>query len=169
MPLIGPSVDRRTLTLVCRLARSETLKGLVCFACAQLFTSVKSWECMYKPSRNPHSQAYNSDIRMCKVSDTLLCLEMKDLEAFMRNFSLEEFRKRYARADSACGNPLEGAHELDPDSVEWQRRLLIPEKGLEITLLCCPEDVQMGRSCKHSQAELCAECMIPLCQQCEGA
>ena len=34
MPLIGPSVDRRTLTLVCRLARSETLRGLACFTCA---------------------------------------------------------------------------------------------------------------------------------------
>ena len=33
MPLIGPSVDRRTLALVCRLANSNTLRCLTCFAC----------------------------------------------------------------------------------------------------------------------------------------
>ena len=44
MPLIGPSVDRRSLSLVTRLANSDTIRSLMCFTCAQIFTSVKSWE-----------------------------------------------------------------------------------------------------------------------------
>ena len=44
MPIIGPSVDRRTLTLLCRLANSDTVCSLVCFACAQIHRWVASWE-----------------------------------------------------------------------------------------------------------------------------
>ena len=89
MPLVGPSVDRRTLTMVCRLAKSETLHGLVCIACTQLLTRVNAWECMYKPCRSFESEASKSDIRMCRVGDTLLQLERDDLQAFLRNFSLD--------------------------------------------------------------------------------
>ena len=39
MPIIGPSVDRRTLTLVCRLAQSSTLASLICFLCGQVHTT----------------------------------------------------------------------------------------------------------------------------------
>ena len=70
MPLIGPSVDRRTLTLVCRLARSATLRALVCFTCAQVFTSVKAWERMYGSAAGRwclEAGDSKAQIRMCKV------------------------------------------------------------------------------------------------------
>ena len=39
VPLIGPAVDRRTMTLVYRVANSETIKSLMCFCCCLLYTS----------------------------------------------------------------------------------------------------------------------------------
>ena len=169
MPLIGPSVDRRTLTLVCRLARSETLRGLVCFTCAQVFTSVTSWERMHGPAPSREALDSKAAIRMCNVGETLLKLEGTDLSAFMRNCSLELFRKRYGQEDSPNGSPFASAPELAPDAGEWQRRLLIPSKGQEVSLLCCPEDARRGSRCRHSDVQLCAECSIPLCQRCEEA
>ena len=47
VPLIGPSTDRRTLALVCRLANSQTVRALVCFTCGQVHTNVACWEQMY--------------------------------------------------------------------------------------------------------------------------
>ena len=47
VPIVGPSTDRRTLTLVCRLANGDTIRSLICFMCGQIHTSVSSWEQMY--------------------------------------------------------------------------------------------------------------------------
>ena len=47
MPTVGPSVDRRSLAYVQRLAHSANIKGLVCFSCAQIYTWVRSWKRMY--------------------------------------------------------------------------------------------------------------------------
>jgi serine/threonine-protein kinase RIO1 len=49
MPLIGPSVDRRTLSMVHKLCRDDTVKGMVCCVCAQVHTHVSSWNRMWKP------------------------------------------------------------------------------------------------------------------------
>jgi hypothetical protein len=89
MPLVGPSVDRRTLTFVCKLAGSDSLCALICFGCAQLHTSVKSWETFGRLSEHRGKLWSNSDIRMLRVSDTLLHLERKDPKLFVQSFSYE--------------------------------------------------------------------------------
>ena len=122
MPLIGPSVDRRTLTLVCRLARSATLRALVCFTCAQVFTSVKAWERMYGSAAGRwclEAGDSKAQIRMCKVQDTLLKLRAKDSAAFMRICCLGEFRTRYGSAEGPGANPFANALDLAPGSTEW--------------------------------------------------
>lgn len=89
MPLVGPSVDRRTLTFVCKLAGSDSLCALICFGCAQLHTSVKSWEKFSRLSGHRGKLWSNSDIRLSPVSDTLLQLERKDPKLFVQSFSYE--------------------------------------------------------------------------------
>ena len=49
LPLIGPSVDRRTLAMVHKLCRSENIHGMICFVCAQVHTHVACWDQMWKP------------------------------------------------------------------------------------------------------------------------
>ena len=49
MPLIGPTVDRRTLSMVNNMCCDDTVKGMVCFVCAQVHTHVASWNQMWKP------------------------------------------------------------------------------------------------------------------------
>ena len=81
VPLIGPAVDRRTMTLVYRVANSETIKSLMCFCCAQIYTWVASWEKMYGgPGSSPCPEAWNSksEIRMYAVADSILKLHRED-------------------------------------------------------------------------------------------
>ena len=88
MPLIGPSVDRRTLALVYRLANSKTLRGLTCFACAQLFTEVESWTRLFRTTCEGNdgtgkqirwrASGHLSEIRMCRVDKMLFKLEDTD-------------------------------------------------------------------------------------------
>ena len=49
MPLIGPSVDRRTLAMVHKLCCDSTVQGMVCCVCASVHTHVACWDRMWKP------------------------------------------------------------------------------------------------------------------------
>ena len=99
------------------------------------------------------------------VQDTLLKLEREDHEAFMLNCSLQLFRHRFAGESHANGEAFESSSELEAGCWEWQRRLLIPRKEA-VPLLCCPEDVETCRRCRHQPHELCGFCRIPLCHHC---
>ena len=43
IPVIGPSLDRRMLRLMANVLNSNSVKGLICFACATVHTYVRSW------------------------------------------------------------------------------------------------------------------------------
>ena len=88
MPLVGPSVDRRTLTFVCKLAGSDSLCALICFGCAQLHTSVKSWETFGRLSEHRGKLWSNSDIRMLRLSDTFAAFGTEGPEAVRAKFFL---------------------------------------------------------------------------------
>ena len=47
VPIIGPAIDRRMITLLNKLANSDTLQSAVCFVCAQLHTWVQCWTQMH--------------------------------------------------------------------------------------------------------------------------
>ena len=116
----------------------------------------------------------HSAINQYTVGQTLLELEKLDSASFRATFQLNYFKKNYACDDAESGNPFERAEELVEGHPEWQRRLLLHEKGanadqqLETWLLCCPEDVQHSAQCKHDATALCQHCVIPLCQRCVG-
>jgi hypothetical protein len=163
VPLLGPSIDRRSLSLVCKLARSENLQALICFGCAQLHTWVRCWQGTKKTQFQSHG-----NIRMKSVQGSLLSLENKNPELFMRAFSVEGFKARYARDDAPGGNPFANDDVLSSDCWEWRRRLLLPSKDQHVDILCCPEDVERSKHCiAHEDFELCHGCRIPLCSCCE--
>ena len=92
MPLVGPSVDRRALTLACRLANSDTVCALSCFACAQLHTWVSSWEKQHPTQgSNPLLNGQRANFAYHSVADTLLRFRERKPAAFMLTFSLQNF------------------------------------------------------------------------------
>ena len=71
MSLLGPSVDRRALTWVCRLANSMTIRSLMCFTCAQLHTHVPCWDRMFQCGQRSHLHALGNkgNISMYSVEE----------------------------------------------------------------------------------------------------
>jgi hypothetical protein len=78
MPLIGPSVDRRNLAMVHKLACSDNIQGLICFACAQIYTHVKSWNRMWPESSQMNRESFAGhdvcEIKYYKIKDSLFRL-----------------------------------------------------------------------------------------------
>ena len=128
MPMTGASVDRRSLTGACRAAQSNTVRSLICFGCAQQYTSVKCWETLCHESTWHSHQKSFADIRMLRVADSLLLLEGRDPEMLASWFSMDVFRRRYARDDAASGNPFQSGGPWEGAHWEWRRELLIPAK-----------------------------------------
>ena len=83
--------------------------------------------------------------------------------------SYKAFRARYAREDGPGGNPFEHGGLDDATDWEWRRKLLLPHKEQSVILLCCPEDVQISKTCRHELHEMCAECWVPFYNTCESA
>ena len=171
MPLIGPSVDRRTLALLSRLANSTTIQSMMCFCCAQLGTHVRSWDRMYRcgqhgvGGRHVGHNYSKGDICMFTVEESLLAYHEQDCEGFLRHFSRDRFRHVYATERPGDGNPFENAPELDDGQTEWLRVLNV--SGVPVVLLCCPEDTKRCEGCRlKPEGEMCKRCQIPLCATC---
>ena len=171
MPLIGPSVDRRTLALVSRLANSSTIQSLVCFCCAQVRTHVRPWDKMYDcgqrgvGGRHTGHKYSRGDIRMYTVEESLHAYQERDSDGFLRDFSRDRFRHVYGAERPGDGNPFENAPELDDGQTEWLRVLDV--SGVSVVLLGCPEDTKRCQGCCHKpEGEICKRCQIPLCDTC---
>ena len=136
VPLIGPSVDRRTLALLTRVANSENICSLVCFACAQVFTHVRTWDRMFDDFRDRDNalaaearqglwqhHCTQSDIRYRTVASSLLKHLERYEDGFRSNFDLRAFTANYGTEKQPGDNPFANASELAGGNYEWQRVL----------------------------------------------
>ena len=180
IPLLGPSVDRRTLALVGKVANSDTISSLMCFACAQIRTHVESWNGLYDPTSTGldkeeaqerlGTRRYRSvgEISYCPVKFSLLRQYDENRTAFFGNFSWTRCKAAYASDRTPGGNVFEGTSALRETGTEWRRIVRLGRSGQDdVPLLCCPEDVKPCRWGKHGSDVLCGECEIPLCLECE--
>ena len=83
IPLIGPSVDRRMLSLLHRVCNSETICSLICASCAQVHVSVTAWTQQFH-----HTQTWKAHgdklcaIQYYRVQDSLLKLMQRNPDTF---------------------------------------------------------------------------------------
>ena len=177
VPLIGPAIDRRTLTLVTRLANSATIQSKVCFCCAQVHVHAKAWTKMYKPATHglPDSVGYRhvaardskADIEDYTAEESLHAYRRRDSTGFDQTFSRDRFVKEYATEGPTQGNAFANSHDFyrEDGKTDWVRVMAIGKETL--TLLCCPEDVRSTAGCRHDpDANICKHCRIPLCHMC---
>ena len=134
LPIIGSSLDRRTFEHLREVYRSERIRSLVCFICAQIRTDTCH---------------VNSDIRMRPVrciTGKLICTRPMRIEggisekSFRLNFCRRTFIQRFAPHDGPLYSKLfrESGHR----SWEWRRRIVFPD-GRRGDAFCCPEDVEL--------------------------
>ena len=98
IPLIGPSRDRRMLSLLTHVCNSDTLKALVCVACAHVHTSIRSWHkpCVRHPEAWGRAGTVRSGIQNWAVEKTICQMLRRNVSAFAGTFQLGKFKERYA-------------------------------------------------------------------------
>ena len=168
VPIIGPAIDRRILTILNKLANSDTLQSAVCFVCAQLHTWVQSWTQIHGEAwPNFKSQA---PIRWLKLKIRCWLGKIWTHICFWKLSMSLDSKNKFAAENEAHDNPFSNASELKVGDTEWQRKLFISEKNVALWILCCPEDVnaRKSRRCQHNDDVLCAHCEIPVCCKCES-
>ena len=67
IPLIGPSVHRRILSLMYKLLNSETVKAYCCFPCANEKTYVRKWAKFHRHDDGWESSWAASEMRLFPV------------------------------------------------------------------------------------------------------
>ena len=166
VPLLGPSVDRRTFQHLRDLYNDEKLLCLICVACAQKF--------VYRAGVLQSGAIGNvGDISICTGAD----FGRLPPGQIFKNFSMARFSELYAFPPSqppeGCGgahstSPLHGVPDLADDNWEWRRLLQVP--GLEEqVIICCPEDVTRSEACgDHAAHIICQHCCLPVCSGCWG-
>ena len=119
VPVVGPSIDRRSLALVRDVYNDDSIYSLVCFTCAQIKT---------------HVPGNNSDIEYTQNQ-----LQSLDATVLKDNLCFRTFKERYASE----GTLLE-AEGISANSWLWRRKLIFSSSPSRepLEVLCCPEDVQ---------------------------
>jgi hypothetical protein len=142
LPLVGPTNDRRMLSLVTRLANSHTIRSQICFCCDQIYSNVKSWSRHmtggWKHMSNDHD---SGQISMQKVGE-LLKYYARDPEGFKTSFSLARFRGQYG-ATNPAGDAFGASTELAPGRSDWQCKIHGFPGDADFWALCNPEDVSV--------------------------
>ena len=152
VPIVGPSVDRRTFGHLREVYNDKDICSLICFVCAQRRTHTK----------HPNSLIQRRYLELFKPDHTERALNevlrIHTPQQFLKNLCRKTFLHRFARQ----GTPLWKADFLGPtedsavvtkniilpqedqadSDIAWEwRRLYLAADGGVWDLLCCPEDV----------------------------
>ena len=170
VPIIGPSLDRRVLSLLTGFCNSQSIEALVCVACGQIHTHVKSWTKRWrKETWRTSGNDYFPAISRRSVELTLLKMLRVNRTCFSNSFELRCFLKRFASDAHPEGNPFTNAQEFAKGCYEWKRRFPAAghmADGEVCEVLCCPEDVRSTSRCQHAADTLCPHCEIAICNSC---
>ena len=113
VPMIGPSLDRRMITLLMRLCNSDTVHSLVCVACGQIHTCVNSWKRKWSESTWLSSnESLLPAIQYRSVASTLLKMMRVNKDVFSRSFELNRFLERFANDAHPDGNPFRNCQDF---------------------------------------------------------
>ena len=177
IPLVGPSIDRRSFEQSMRVFNDERIGSLICLCCARIRLK---------------TGGPRSDIKFVKGSWLL----SRPVGSLSKNLSMATFTERYRQPETPLSaNFMDegGAHDIPrPNFEDWQLRLHhsvmdaaeIAQKFdntsanrkryeelahlAESSLLCCPEDLRCQHGCVADKT-LCRDCEVPVCFECEHA
>ena len=140
MPIVGPSVDRRTFAHVAQDMSEDAIQSLICMCCAQLRRS---------------SNTTNADIARVNSGEYFKSLCPVSFQA---NWDFAEYMKHYGSTDVLQNHP-----DLQDGNWTWRRQLTVPKFQGRV-ILCAPEDVTCSQT--HNYNILCENCTFPLCFEC---
>ena len=152
-PLLGVATDRRSLAHLREVFYEENVATLICFVCGCKHLKIDGYDKFGKPVRKG-----TIDFRPDMHRTLKRMFEDEDYEKSWRyNFSYKHFKNRFGEAVSSDPGLQDGVYE-------WRRNVRRGSATEEI--LCCPEDVKRGKSCRHDDQTVCSRCHIPICNEC---
>jgi hypothetical protein len=155
VPELGVSIDRRTLSHVSEVFGEDNVKVLMCFSCACKEIAYSGYDKFGFPVQKGKIAMRRNRKQLQKIlgGDE----DEAARTAWDANLSAKRFKSLYG--DAVATDP-----GMQADSFEWIRK--VRRAGGVDTILCCPEDVEMSRACKHDFSFVCADCHIPYCNEC---
>jgi len=184
VPIVGPSVDRRTFGHLREVYNDASIYSSICFVCAQRRTHTNHRNSLIQKR---HLELFKPDHTKRAEEEVLRIFSP---EQYLRNLCRKTFLHRFARQ----GTPLWNANFLGPmesspvvtsnitlpaktaDNLEeaWEwRRLYQAADGGFWDLLCCPEDVECTADCNHlkhagvdARHIVCRNCLVPVRDEC---
>ena len=186
VPVVGPSVDRRTFGHLREVYNDDAIRSMICFVCAQRRTHTV----------HPNSAIQRRYLELFEARQTqrdvdkVLCIH--SARQYVSNLCRKTFLHRFARQGTPLWNakflrpmekdtlvtPIIGKPqpcEEDEDVEEcWEwRRVYLASNGDLWDLLCCPEDVVCTAECRHANSDhiqadhiVCKNCLVPICDEC---
>jgi len=156
IPMVGPSIDRRSIGLVTKHYNDDAVCSLVCFVCGQI---------------KPQTLGVNSLIAR-RSSGWFTCMGQKTLEA---NLGWGRWEKDYG-----CRMPLSqygpGHCRATPQG-DWSCKAYVVNggKATHIELFGCPEDWECSSAASDRAShtdekgvlKLCKGCTLPVCRSCQ--
>ena len=159
-PMLGLSVTRRSLNLLCLRYNDTQMKCLCCFVCGQLRTTVKGYSAANLQKPSSEAGGVSSEIEFRRIVD-LTHLELDHPGVLLNNTSYSLWKKRYVDPKQFDGkmNPLQHA---SPSCVPWSS-LVSTERaqhisrwaldmalmGKSVTMFGCTEHVV---GCSHRRS-----------------
>ena len=152
-PVLGVATDRRSLAHLREVFYEENVATLICFVCGCKHLKIDGYDKFGRPVRKG-----TIDYRPDMHRTLKRMFEDDDYEKSWRyNFSYKHFKNRFGEAVSSDPGLQDGVYE-------WRRNVRRGSATEEI--LCCPEDVKRGTSCRHDDQTVCSRCHIPICNEC---
>jgi len=153
IPLVGPSVDRRSIGLLTKDYNNKSVRSLICFVCGQI---------------KPQTPGPNSLIALCGEA-WFASLGKDTLEV---NLGWKRWEQHYGGC-SPLAQYGPGRSAANPQG-EWCCRIHVAKGNANIEMFGCPEDWQCARGgsdrATHTDnadiVQLCKDCSLPVCHSC---
>ncbi len=184
VPVVGPSIDRRTFQHLRDVYNDSEIYSLICAVCAQRRTHTKHHN---SAIRRRHLELFEPN-HTERSAEHVLRIHVP--QQYLRNLCRKTFLHCFVRPgtplyDADFLQPMEPDEEVSPNILLPEAHTEHPEKAWDLRrlykcttgniwdLLCCPEDIKSTEQCDHTNERgydaahiVCQHCLVPVCLEC---
>ena len=164
-PISSFAIERRAVDSYMRAIECSAIEAPMCFICACKFPYVSSRTKNEINWRKPFMQVSEKDSRI----KTFMTWQYDEVQYM---FGLDEYLENYGeiQQNKVHLGDAKHLHEFE----DWVLTVPFAERNsantVDLEIICCPEDRRCSRKrCGARGNTVCAECEIPICQECENS
>ena len=159
MPLLGIATDRRNLRHIGEVFLEDNVQTLICFICGCKHIAHAGFD-KFGKKQQKGDISFRTDVG--RILQQILEGDARKPDSIAEESWRYNLSRKYYKA--RFGNAVATDPHLADHVREWKRSVF--RNGRSDDILCCPEDVVMGKHCRHSEERVCSKCSIPICNEC---